>query len=43
MKHCGRVESIPLLTLFLPTRDISGSSENFVKIGTWDAVDYEEV
>ena len=45
VKHCGRVERPPFLTLLLPVRVLDSSSENFVRIGTWDAspFTFEEV
>ena len=45
IQHCGKLERAPLLTLLLPERVIGSSSENFVKVGTWDAspFTFEEV
>jgi len=45
VRHCGKLERAPLLTLLLPERVIGSSSENFVKVGTWDAspFTFEEV
>ena len=47
VKHCGRVDKAPLLTMFIPERTLSGSDSNFVQVGTWNPVsspfEFEEV